>query len=1047
MTSDESFLQYLGGLQNNFLNNILDDNTNQTNELNELKPIRLSSYFDSDAFDALCKKNKNCFSIISSNIQFINAKFSELEAFVEELKTENIQLSVICLQESCISKNDDFSHIQLEGYNCITQGKTSSKKGGLIIYVDSKYTYEVIQNLNNYELWEGLIIKVSEGGLTKPAIIGNIYRPPRNLIDNLKQFITEFSLLLSSLDQIQHNVIFAGDYNINLLKLNEDELISDFFDLLTSHSMYPQITLPTRFSEKHGTLIDNLFCKLTKTILESRAGILIKQFSDHQPYFIFMDTTQNKQLNPKTTKIHMETNEALLKVKHDIHAADIYSKMDKSPNADTNSNYNLIDQIIETTKNKHIQTKVVKFHKYRHKKSNWITKGILRSIKYRDKLYKQLKMLDPDCAQYTTSCTNLKTYNVILKKNIREAKRLHYVQLFDKYKFNAANTWKAINEIISRHKSSTQFPTYFKQNNKTYTNKIDIANEFNHIFTETGPNLAENIQCTTVNNITKFLKNKNTNGFRFTEIQEESVSQIINNLPNKNSYGCDGISSKLLKLIEPDIVKPLTLLINQVLNTGQFPDKLKVAKVIPIFKKNDPTLFTNYRPISLLPVISKVLERIMNNQLLMYFTNTKLLSDSQYGFRPHHSTEYAALEIVDRITTHLDNNQLPISIFLDLSKAFDTLDHTILLKKLEHYGLEPSALQLLKSYLTNREQFVKIDDIKSNVLPINTGVPQGSILGPLLFIIYINDFSQASNVFKFITYADDTSLVSTLGSFTNGTNNPNTEHMINTELHNIAEWLKLNKLTLNINKTKYMIFQMPNKKVTVPTLTIDGVNIERVQHFNFLGLILDTHLNWNKHIEKIANKCSRTIGIINKLKHVLPKSIRIILYNSLILPHINYCLMIWGYQCNRIIKLQKKAIRIISVTKYNSHTEPLFKSLSVLKVEDLLKVQILRFYYKFIHKQLPAYLQSWPINQNTHIHNHFTRKHNKIHTFRTQHEFAKKCLKYNLPHIINNTPDILKDKVTTHSLQGYISYAKKIIIKSYVCICTEVNCYTCTHGQ
>ena len=170
-----------------------------------------------------------------------------------------------------------------------------------------------------------------------------------------------------------------------------------------------------------------------------------------------------------------------------------------------------------------------------------------------------------------------------------------------------------------------------------------------------------------------------------------------------------------------------------------------------------------------------------------------------------------------------------------------------------------------------------IDDIKSDVLPINTGVPQGSILGPLFFIVYINDFSQASTVFKFITYADDTSLVSTLGSFTNGTNNPNTEHMINTELHNIAEWLELNKLTLNINKTKYMICQMPNKKVIVPTLTIDGVNIERVQHFNFLGLILDTHLNWYKHIEKIANKCSRTIGIINKLKHVLPKSIRIIL--------------------------------------------------------------------------------------------------------------------------------------------------------------------------
>ena len=176
--------------------------------------------------------------------------------------------------------------------------------------------------------------------------------------------------MLSSLDQIQHNVIFAGDYNINLLKLNEDELISDFFDLLTSHSMYPQITLPTRFSEIHGTLIDNHFCKLTKTIVESRASILIKQFSDHIPYFILMDTTHNKQSNTKTTKIHMETNEALSRVKHDIHTSDIYSKLDKSPSADTNFNYNLIDQIIETTKNKHIQTKVVKFHKYRHKNQN-----------------------------------------------------------------------------------------------------------------------------------------------------------------------------------------------------------------------------------------------------------------------------------------------------------------------------------------------------------------------------------------------------------------------------------------------------------------------------------------------------------------------------------------------------------------------------------------------------------------------------------------------------------------------------------------------------
>ena len=194
------------------------------------------------------------------------------------------QLSVICLQESCICKNDDSSPIQLDGYNSTTQGNTSRKKGGFIIYVDSKYTYEIIQNQNNYELFEGLIIKISDGGLNKPAIIETIYELPRNLNDNLEQFTTQFSLMLSSLDQMQHNVIFVGNYNIYLLKLNENELISDLFDsdlFDISHSTNPQIILPTRFSERDGTLIEHLFGKLTNTIVESRAGILIKQFSDH----------------------------------------------------------------------------------------------------------------------------------------------------------------------------------------------------------------------------------------------------------------------------------------------------------------------------------------------------------------------------------------------------------------------------------------------------------------------------------------------------------------------------------------------------------------------------------------------------------------------------------------------------------------------------------------------------------------------------------------------------------------------------------------------
>ena len=222
------------------------------------------------------------------------------------------------------------------------------------------------------------------------------------------------------------------------------------------------------------------------------------------------------------------------------------------------------------------------------------------------------------------------------------------------------------------------------------------------------------------------------------------------------------------------------------LNTGIFPDELKIAKVIPLFKKDDPKLLNNYRPISLLPTISKVIEKIIFTQLSTYFNENKLIFDNQYGFRPKHSTEYAALELVDRIITHMDNKEVPINIFLDLSKAFDTIDHTILLAKLRYYGIHDTALLLMKCYLNNRKQYVEFEDTKSEILPITVGVPQGSILGPLLFIIYINDFSQASCIFKFIMYADDTMLFSNLKSF--GKKIQTKEYLINAELSNVLEW-------------------------------------------------------------------------------------------------------------------------------------------------------------------------------------------------------------------------------------------------------------------
>ena len=239
---------------------------------------------------------------------------------------------------------------------------------------------------------------------------------------------------------------------------------------------------------------------------------------------------------------------------------------------------------------------------------------------------------------------------------------------------------------------------------------------------------------------------------------------LINGLKPKHSSGHDEISSKLLKDIGVVIAPTLSVIINQSLCTGVFPDKLKIAKVIPLFKKGDESLIENYRPISLLSSISKVFERIVFNQLYKYLDDNNFLFDSQYGFRKHHSTELAAVELIDRIYETMDQGDIPISIFLDLSKAFDTLDHSILLNKLEYYGVKGNASRWFSSYLTGRYQYVDMEGVRSEISYIKTCVPQGSILGPLLFILYVNDMHTISEKFTFITYADDTTLTCPLVS-------------------------------------------------------------------------------------------------------------------------------------------------------------------------------------------------------------------------------------------------------------------------------------------
>ena len=498
--------------------------------------------------------------------------------------------------------------------------------------------------------------------------------------------------------------------------------------------------------------------RLTVMSSQTAAGIINCNISDHQPYFVVLDYLMPIKLLPDRIKVYVNTSKANNDFKAEIFQTCSIEKFDNKPDCDPNINYNILHDAITSALDKHLPARYVRYNKYKHKRESWMTNGIMNSIKFRDKLYIKLRSTDVNSEQHNKYKVNLQTYNRILKQNIRLAKKKYYHDCFDKFKYDMKNMWSTIKDIINKSKSNDTFPKYFMINDIQVNDPKTIANAFNNFFTGIGPKLANTIVPPLNKCYKDYLCHPVLSNFQFKHITVENVKLIIDNLKSKSSTGIDQLSNKLFKLIKDELVPPLTLVINQIFSTGIFPHKLKIAKVIPLFKKDKNYILDNYRPVSLLPSLSKIVEKVMYIQLYEYFQNNRLFYDSQYGFRSKHSTELAALELLNRIVTQMDQKEIPINIYLDLSKAFDTLDHNILTEKLKFYGITGKSLNLLTDYLTNREQCVEYKNAISDLQFINTGVPQGSILGPLLFIIYLNDIINVSYTFIHVIYANDTAL-------------------------------------------------------------------------------------------------------------------------------------------------------------------------------------------------------------------------------------------------------------------------------------------------
>ena len=396
------------------------------------------------------------------------------------------------------------------------------------------------------------------------------------------------------------------------------------------------------------------------------------------------------------------------------------------------------------------------------------------------------------------------------------------------------------------------------------------------------------------------------------------------------------------KQCSKNFVKPLTALINSSFREGVFPRELKKARVVPIFKTGDKSLINNYRPISILSFYSKVFEKLMYNKMYNFIEANDILYAHQYGFRRGHSTQQAIITLIDKITKSVNSDDFVISVFIDLKKAFDCVPTNILLAKLQAYGIRGDYIKWFQSYLTDRTQYVNFNGEDSAEHTLKCGVPQGSILGPLFFIIFVNDMFNVSNVLFNVLYADDTCI------YISGSDINALFDVLNIELASLLEWLNANRLTLNVEKTFYMLFHRKRIKTDNLKLIIGQSMLKQTSQCKYLGLIIDNKLNWAAHIAHVKSKISKCVGILIKARPCLSRKCLLDLYYSFAYPYLIYCVEIWGHAGDRLLHplflVQKKIVRIITFSAFLAHTAPIFYNLRLLPLNKIVLQRTSVFY-------------------------------------------------------------------------------------------------------
>ena len=670
------------------------------------------------------------------------------------------------------------------------------------MFIKDTIAFNIRNDINN-ENCEILFINVLLPK-SKPFIVGMCYRPPddSNFCDKLENNIL-------SIKELEQETYILGDFNINYCKANNSSLMKSLKRVMTSLNLDQLVKSPTRISPTSSTIIDLIFTSNTSKV--NGSGVINSGISDHCMIYCTRKLTKDyfgKHNNVKLRSLkNYDKNDFVSQLNLVDWSSVIYCD-------NVNLAWSNFKKLFMSVLDKVAPIKQVRL---KQKSEMWFSSEIVNLISLRDQAFN--KYVKTKSSEHHDEFKRLRN---LTQRSIKTAKQSYVKDHIENNSGNIKKLWKSIKNLgfMGKVKAQNINIGLKNVNGEVVFEKKFVADKFNSFFcgiAEKLVNLLPPKDKVNYESVGKFYSEKNVtpNKFKFEKMSENEIFKVLDKIDPNKAKGLDDISAKFVKDSAKVICNPICYIVNLSFELNTFPDEFKQAKVIPLYKKGDKNYEGNYRPVSILPVLSKVFERVAHNQIDKYLCNNNVLYNNQSGFRSSYSTDTALTYLSDTIRHNMDKGNLTGLILLDLQKAFDTVNHLILTNKLKHIGFKDNAIKWVESYLSGRRQFVEIGGISSEPGIVNCGVPQGSILGPLLFLLYINDMSTAINdQCSLYLYADDSALA------VSGNNVTDIESKLSFNMNNVSLWLSQNRLSLHLGKTECILFGSKNKVKNVQPLNI-----------------------------------------------------------------------------------------------------------------------------------------------------------------------------------------------------------------------------------